>query len=457
MDILRKKIREIIIESEFNKPINCPLINITKEMGVELSNFKSEEDFLRGGGFSIEALDRAAYGFSSEDIKEIEPGKLNIKWKTDLENVFWEQKKSGLTPKEYALKISLEEPIDVSYEKGKFFIEDGHHRYFAAKVLRKPLKLNLEIKDNPIKKLAQNLNYDDFHRCAFRQFLNKNVDLKESVENVSSSNYSKLVDDLMNVLEQKYDVKLFIYYNKFANTIILSQIIVEKKDRNKGIGTKVMNEICNFADKNNLRIALTPSGDFGGSKSRLISFYKNFGFKNYKGYEFRESMVREPEKKMLKEDKNSFEIASKEDFNDALLDLATLDLEDSQVRYPKIDGKKLKFLFGSNNYDLYILDRKTLPSSGSFEIIIENNDEEIIGFIRGTKGGKIISFNLIHIKEEYRGSGIGTDIYEKFLNDGYIIKSDTEITDSTYSLYDKLVAYGYKPLIFNDGRVGLKK
>ncbi len=278
--------------------------------------------------------------------------------------------------------------------------------------------------------------------------------IKENFE----SNISKEVEDLMNVLEKKYDVKLFIYYNKFANTIILSQIVVDKKDRNKGIGTKVMNEICDFADKNNLRIALTPSGDFGGSKTRLISFYKTFGFKNYKGYEFRESMVREPEKikKQINEQKD-FKEVERGEFQNSLLDIATLDLEDEQVRYPRVDNRKQKHLFGSNNYDLYILDRKTLPSSGAFEIIIENNDNEIIGFIRGTKDGKIISFNLIHIKEEYRGSGIGTDIYEKLLNNGFIIKSDEEITDSTYSLYDRLVLYGYKPLIFDDGTVGLKK
>ena len=55
-----------------------------------------------------------------------------------------------------------------------------------------------------------------------------------------------------------------------------------------------MEEICNFADKNNLRIALTPSSDFGGSKTRLNSFYRGFGFKPYKGFELREAMVRLP-------------------------------------------------------------------------------------------------------------------------------------------------------------------
>jgi hypothetical protein len=153
----------------------------------------------------------------------------------------------------------------------------------------------------------------------------------------------------------------------------------------------------------------------------------------------------------------NFNIVDRTDFKYALLDLATLDLEDGQVRYPKIEGRKQNYLFGGNLYDLYILDKNSLPSSGPFEIVIENDNSDVIGFIRGTKSGKIISFNLIHIKEDYRGNEIGTEIYENFLNDGYIIKSDDEITDSTYSLYDKLAIYGYKPIVFDDGRVGLKK
>ena len=94
--------------------------------------------------------------------------KLNIKWKDDFDNVKWEVNKSGLTPKAWSSKIDLSEPIDVSFEKGKFYIEDGHHRYYAAKTLNKMLDVNLEIKDNPITKLS-NLGYDEFHRCLFKQ------------------------------------------------------------------------------------------------------------------------------------------------------------------------------------------------------------------------------------------------------------------------------------------------
>jgi hypothetical protein len=161
--------------------------------------------------------------------------------------------------------------------------------------------------------------------------------------------------------------------------------------------------------------------------------------------------------KLLRESSNEYEEVDKETFEDTLIDLSTLSLEDNQVRYPKIENKTESYLFGGNDYDLYVLDRDSLPSSGSFEIIIKDNDDEIIGFIRGNKKDEIISFKLIHIQENSRGKGIGTDIYEKLLKDNYIIKSDSEITDDTYNMYSKLPYYGYQRLKFNDGTVGLKK
>lgn len=152
-----------------------------------------------------------------------------------------------------------------------------------------------------------------------------------------------------------------------------------------------------------------------------------------------------------------YRVVNTEQFEDALLRLTTLSLEDDQVIYPKIDQGNMFYLFGGNTYDLYLLNRKKLPPSGSFEIAIEDNYSEIVGFIRAIKYNKIISINLIHIQEESRGSGIGTSIYIKLLDSNYIIKSDSEITDSTYNLYLKLFSKGYTPLIFNDGSVGFKK
>jgi hypothetical protein len=171
---LKKIIHNVLIE-HLNKELNCPPIKITDEIYAEVSRFNTSEELLRSGGISIEALDRAAFGFSSDDIKTLQPRQLHVKWKDDLENVKYqivqEIKNSG-SKKTWAAKINLEEPIDVAYEKDKFYIEDGHHRYLAAKILGKTVNVNLEIKMNSITKLAPELDYDDFHRCIFKQVKN---------------------------------------------------------------------------------------------------------------------------------------------------------------------------------------------------------------------------------------------------------------------------------------------
>lgn len=149
----------------------CPTLPTNQEVVDYINKFKTDEDLLRGGGLPIEMLDKLAFGFSESDITKILPSKLNIKWKDDLENVKWEVKKSGLSPKEWSSKIDLSEPIDVSFENSKFYIEDGHHRYFAAKTLGKSLNVNLQMKTNPIRKLSE-LGYDGFHRCLFNQIKN---------------------------------------------------------------------------------------------------------------------------------------------------------------------------------------------------------------------------------------------------------------------------------------------
>lgn len=167
------KLEEYILNENIKK---CLDISITPEIENEVKKFKTSEKLLRSGGISTKALDRAAFGFSSDDITSLLPKQLKIKWKDDLENVKYEIDKlfvkSGAKNKtnfiiNWSKNIDLTTPIEVSYEKNNFYIEDGHHRYFAAKILNKPLNVNIEIKMNPITKLTPSLSYDDFHRCIF--------------------------------------------------------------------------------------------------------------------------------------------------------------------------------------------------------------------------------------------------------------------------------------------------
>lgn len=114
-------------------------------------------------------------------------------------------------------------------------------------------------------------------------------------EEINKEDLDKKTISLQSELENKYDVNLFIYYSKIQNVLVISSIIIPKEKRNQGIGTKVMEEICNYADEHNLNIILTPSSDFGGSKKRLINFYKYFGFVRNKDYKYKELMIRKPQ------------------------------------------------------------------------------------------------------------------------------------------------------------------
>ncbi len=92
-----------------------------------------------------------------------------------------------------------------------------------------------------------------------------------------------------------------------GKSIKLSRIIVNPELRNTGIGTNIMSDLVNYADKNKKIITLTPSSDFGGNKNKLVQFYKRFGFKLNKGvhksYEYMDSMIRWPKMNQISESK----------------------------------------------------------------------------------------------------------------------------------------------------------
>lgn len=108
----------------------------------------------------------------------------------------------------------------------------------------------------------------------FKEFINEAMVLKE--------------------LESEFNIKLNIFDN--GRYLQLSDIIIPKEERGKGIGSKAMQKIIDFADSQNKKIYLTPSTSFGASSvSRLEKFYKSFGFvKNKDKSETRDTMVRIP-------------------------------------------------------------------------------------------------------------------------------------------------------------------
>ena len=99
---------------------------------------------------------------------------------------------------------------------------------------------------------------------------------------------------ILQELEDQFNIELDLYDN--GKYLQLSKIKIQKEDRNKGIGSKVMSRITDYADTQNLKIYLTPYKDFGATSiSRLNKFYKNFDFvKNTDKSQTKDTMVRLP-------------------------------------------------------------------------------------------------------------------------------------------------------------------
>jgi predicted GNAT family acetyltransferase len=105
-----------------------------------------------------------------------------------------------------------------------------------------------------------------------------------------------MIEDILQQKYGEYLVGLDIYENR--TSLKLSRIIIKPEFRGEGVGSKIMEDLVNYADQNKQMIVLTPSSDFGGNKNRLVQFYKRFGFKpnkgQYKNFEFMDSMIRYP-------------------------------------------------------------------------------------------------------------------------------------------------------------------
>jgi len=106
----------------------------------------------------------------------------------------------------------------------------------------------------------------------------------------------KIIDD--EDILKKYDLNSFVLQNKYQ-IAHLDKIVAQQK--NEGVGTKTMNDLVDWADENDITVALTPSTSFGAtSVNRLKDFYKKFGFVENKGrnkiWNTTASMIREPKR-----------------------------------------------------------------------------------------------------------------------------------------------------------------
>lgn len=156
----------------------------------------------------------------------------------------------------------------------QFQVLDGHHRFKAYKLAGKK-SIPARIVD------PKNVTGDKVH--SFESAMMEGGHLLEDIE-------SKIKNQFPNI-----DISI---YGNNKRGYVLSQIVIPEKERNQGIGTKVMQYITDIADSEAAAVALTPDSTFGGSVGKLMDFYKRFGFVANKGrnkdFRFRETMIRYP-------------------------------------------------------------------------------------------------------------------------------------------------------------------
>lgn len=109
-------------------------------------------------------------------------------------------------------------------------------------------------------------------------------DFLKLLEQVDQSELQAFADHV----KQQFGLEEFDLRALKDNTIDLETIIVPRKLRKAGIGSKALEELCHYADQRGLRIILQTAdkkqADWGTtSKNRLIRFYKRFGFVHNSG------------------------------------------------------------------------------------------------------------------------------------------------------------------------------
>jgi GNAT superfamily N-acetyltransferase len=90
------------------------------------------------------------------------------------------------------------------------------------------------------------------------------------------------LNDLIITLESQYEGLQLQAHLSSGGYILIAEIKVPKELRGQGIGSSVIEEIKNFAQKYNKEIVLTPQPE-KGKKKALDRFYRNLDFIHNKG------------------------------------------------------------------------------------------------------------------------------------------------------------------------------
>jgi len=122
--------------------------------GYEISPEQRQVEWSDLERLDIDVLDKAAWGVVQDETITVSPDELGIRYKEDLANPEAKFKEGGM---DWVRSVDLSEPIEIGVsEEGNLQIEDGHHRWFAAKKLGKDITGTITIiRGKPIAKILE--------------------------------------------------------------------------------------------------------------------------------------------------------------------------------------------------------------------------------------------------------------------------------------------------------------
>jgi len=146
-------------------------------------------------------------------------------------------------------------------------------------------------------------NETDAEEVAMKMTDEPTDELREEWERQGMAN-NPSAQEVEDSVEHKYEPKWFTLHDRSDGTWKLSMFEIPKDRRKQGIGTKIMQELVDAADEEGKRIVLDPGlrDPLHGttSRSRLVKFYKRFGFVENKGrkkdFRISEGMYRDPKR-----------------------------------------------------------------------------------------------------------------------------------------------------------------
>jgi len=144
-------------------------------------------------------------------------------------------------------------------------------RKATTKDLESILKLNLELFKKEYREFDRSLNLDWTYSKEGREYFKNKIIKKDSFAEVIENN-NKIVGYLIGSISKR------LFYRKKVKYAEEEDMIVDKKFRNQGLGTKLIEDFIDWCKKRDIAyISLTASV----KNKSAVHLYRNLGFKDY--------------------------------------------------------------------------------------------------------------------------------------------------------------------------------